>query len=153
MPLSTASTISSISIPLLLEWWQQRKRVASSQRNLNASLPKGEDVYLQAYYRLMEVYSVVKSGGVQAQTEAVRAFSKRESVLLTQRLAEIEAAENLPLNKKRQEREKVEQELNELRSANNWRLKALVNIAPEEEAVVKQYLPDIEKTLMQARCA
>ncbi|MEL7353014.1 MAG: hypothetical protein AAF171_12735 [Cyanobacteria bacterium P01_A01_bin.116] len=153
MPLSTASTISSISIPLLLEWWQQRKRVASSQRNLNASLPKGEDVYLQAYYRLMEVYSVVKSGGVQAQTEAVRAFSKRESVLLTQRLAEIEAAENLPLNKKRQEREKVEQELNELRSANNWRLKALVNIAPEEEAVVKQYLPDIEKTLIQARCA
>ncbi|MEO1445647.1 MAG: hypothetical protein AAFV46_05310 [Cyanobacteria bacterium J06635_11] len=153
MPLSTASTISSISIPLLLEWWQQRKRVASSQRNLNASLPKGEDVYLQAYYRLMEVYSVVKSGGVQAQTEAVRAFSKRESVLLTQRLAEIEAAENLPLNEKRQEREKVEQELNELRSANNWRLKALVNIAPEEEAVVKQYLPDIEKTLMQARCA
>lgn len=153
MPLSTASTISSISIPLLLEWWQQRKRVASSQRNLNASLPKGEDVYLQAYYRLMEVYSVVKSGGVQAQTEALRAFSKRESVLLTQRLAEIEAAENLPLNEKRQERERVEQELNELRSANNWRLKALVNIAPEEEAVVKQYLPDIEKTLMQARCA
>ena len=90
---------------------------------------------------------------MQAQTEAVRAFSKRESVLLTQRLAEIEAAENLPLNKKRQEREKVEQELNELRSANNWRLKALVNIAPEEEAVVKQYLPDIEKTLIQARCA
>lgn len=128
--------------------------MVNSCSNLYAPLPKADDIYLQAYYRLMEVYSVVKSGGVKAQTEAVHAFAMRESRLLKQRLAEIETAKELAVTDKQREREKVEQEFDELRSANDWRLKALVNIAPEEEAVVKEYLPDIEKTLMQdQRCA
>lgn len=153
MPLPTSSSITSISIPLLLEWWKHRKRLASYRSNLHATLPKGDDTYLQAYYRLMEVYSVVKSGGVEAQTEAVHAFAKRESRLLNQRLAAIEAAEELTEPEKRREREKVEQEFNELRCANDWRLQSLVNIAPEEEALVHEYLSDIESTLMQAKCA
>ncbi|MGD1897277.1 MAG: hypothetical protein ACFB16_10050 [Phormidesmis sp.] len=158
MPLHNSSTISpatisSTTIPLLLEWWQQRKRIASVRSHLSATLPKGDEAYLQAYYRLMEVYSVVKSGGVQAQTEAVHAFTQRESVLLNQRLSEIEAAEELAEAAKRREREKVKQEIQELHSANSWRLQALTNIAPDEEATVKQYLPDIEKTLMQMQCA
>ncbi|MGD1865354.1 MAG: hypothetical protein ACFB0D_12430 [Phormidesmis sp.] len=147
----TAATINSVSIPILLEWWQQRKRIATVRSHLSATLPKGDETYLKAYYRLMEVYSVVKSGGVQAQTEAVQAFAKRESVLLNQRLNEIEAAEELAEAAKKQEREKVHQEIQELRSANNWRLQALTNIAPDEEATVKQYLTDIERTLTQAQ--
>ena len=150
---SISETINGTSIPLLLEWWQQRKRFANARTNLSATLPKGDEAYLKAYYRLMEVYSVVKSGGVQAQTEAVQAFARRESVLLEQRLSEIEAAEELAEAAKRQERQKVKQEIQELHSANSWRLQALTNIDPDEEATVKQYLPDIEKTILQMQCA
>ncbi|MEL6938759.1 MAG: hypothetical protein AAFO84_06150 [Cyanobacteria bacterium J06598_1] len=159
MPLHSSSTLSaapinSTSIPLLLEWWQQRKRIASVRSHLSATMPKADETYLKAYYRLMEVYSVVKSGGVQAQTEAVQAFARRESVLLNQRLNEIEAAEELAEAAKRREREKVKQEMQELRSANSWRLQALTNIAPDEEATVKQYITDIERTLIQqTQCA
>jgi len=158
MPASTSpsratASISSVPIPLLLEWWQQRKRTASLRNNLSARLAKSDESYLKAYYRLMEIYSVVKSGGVQAQTEAVRAFAKREADLLNQRLTEIEAADELEELAKTQEREKVEQELQELHSANHWRIQTLTAINPEEEATVKQFLPDIEKTLMQQACA
>ena len=118
MPLSnssalTSAAISSVTIPLLLDWWQQRKRIANARTNLHVTLPKGDEAYLQAYYRLMEIYSVVKSGGVKAQTEAVQAFAQRESVLLNQRLSEIEATDELEEPAKVQEREKVEQELQE----------------------------------------
>lgn len=147
------ASINSTSIPLLLEWWQQRKRIANVRAHVGATLPKGDEAYLKAYYRLMEVYSVVKSGGVQAQTEAVQAFAQRESVLLKQRLNEVEAAEELAEAAKLQERKKIEQEIQELHSANSWRLQALTNIAPDEEATVKQYLPDIEKTILQMQCA
>ncbi|MEM6448688.1 MAG: hypothetical protein AAF703_00065 [Cyanobacteria bacterium P01_D01_bin.105] len=153
MPLQTLPTINSISIPVLLDWWQQRKRVASARVNLTRSIPKSDETYLKAYYRLMEVYSVVKSGGVQAQTEAVQAFAERESSLLHQRLAEIEADANLSEPEKRQDKAKIQQELDELRSANDWRLKALTGINPDEEAMVKQYLSEIESVLMQVKFA
>ncbi len=153
MPLQTVPTIKSISIPLLLDWWQKRKRVASVRSNLHRTLPKVDDAYLQAYYRLMEVYSVVKSGGVKTQIEAVHAFAKRESKLLHQRFDEIEAAEDVTPSEKQQEQEKLQQALTELQSANDWRLQALASITPDEEALVQQYLPDIERTLMQAECA
>ena len=149
----TATPISSVSIPILLDWWQRRKRVASVRSQLSTAQSAGDETYLKAYYRLMEVYSVVKSGGVQTQIEAVRAFAERESVLLYQRLSEIEAADELADAAKKQEKEKIQQEIQELRSANNWRLQALTNIAPDEEATVKQHLSDIEKTLIQVQYA
>ena len=147
-----SSPIFQISIPVLLEWWQQRKRLVQAPIKLSATLPKGDDTYLQAYYRLMEVYSVVKSGGVQAQMEAVKAFAAREATLLQQQLSEIAAAE-IAEEKKLEEREKVEQELIELRSANNWRLQTLTAIDPSEEEIVTRHLSDIEQTLMQPQCA
>jgi hypothetical protein len=153
MPLYTVSSLNNVSIPLLLDWWQQRKRVASARSNLHRTLPKGDDAYLQAYYRLMEVYSVVKSGGVKAQMEAVQAFGKRESHLLHQRLNQIDSTKTLALNEKQQAKEKIQQELSELNSANDWRLQALTNITPDEESLVNRYLPDIEQTLMQAKYA
>ena len=149
---SNSSPISKTSIPVLLDWWQQRKRRVRSPLKLSTTLPKGDDPYLQAYYRLMEVYSVVKSGGVEAQTAAVKAFAEREISLLNQQLSQIEAAE-IAEEEKRQERKKIEQELNELRCANDWRLQALTAIDPAEEAVVAQHLSDIEKTLIQPQCA
>lgn len=151
MPLPSA--LNSVSIPMLLDWWQQRKRLASSRGHLQATLPKGDDVYLQSYYRLMEVYSVVKSGGVQAQIEAVNAFAERESTLLNQQLAQIEAAKDLTAAEKRRDRQKIEQERTELAAASRWRLQALTAIDPAEEAIVKQHLGDIERTLMQPQCA
>ena len=153
MPLQSSSSIKGVSIPLLLEWWQQRKRVASSHSNLHATLPKGDETYLQAYYRLMEIYSVVKSGGVQTQTEAIHAFAERETHQLDQQIAAVEAATDLSDHEKQQQREKLEQELSELRSANSWRLQALTDISPAEEAIVKQYMPTIERTLMPVKCA
>lgn len=153
MPVKTIPTINSVSIPVLLDWWQQRKRIASARINLNRALPQRDETYLQAYYRLMEVYSVVKSGGVKAQTEAVHAFAERESTLLRQRLAQIEADPAIPEDDKNNDKAKIRQELDELRSANNWRLQALTDINPDEEAVVKKHLSDIEKTLLQAKCA
>ncbi|MGB3572167.1 MAG: hypothetical protein WA783_20495 [Phormidesmis sp.] len=158
MPLQNSSTttttlVSGASIPLLLEWWQQRKRVANTRSHFGPTLPKGDETYLQAYYRLMEVYSVIKAGGVQAQTEAVQAFAKRESGRLNQRLSKIETAPALSAVEKRQEREKIQQEIQELCSANDWRLAALTGIAPAEEDLVRQYLPDIERTLLQVQCA
>lgn len=144
-------SINSVSIPLLLDWWQQRKRLANS-RGLQATLPKGDDAYLQTYYRLMEVYTVVKSGGVRAQIEAVNAFAERESTLLNQQLAQIETAKDLSAAEQGRDRQKIEQELKELDAATRWRLQALTAIDPAEEAVVQQHLGDIERTLMQPQC-
>ncbi len=151
---STTNTtpISRASIPILLEWWQRRKRTVSVRTHLGTTRCKDDEAYLKAYYRLMEVYSVVKAGGVQVQTEAVQAFAKRESELLNQKLYQIEAAPALPAAERRQEREKIQREIQELCSANRWRLEALARIAPAEEELVKQYLPDIEKTLLQVQC-
>ena len=153
MPSRASSTIKGVSIPLLLEWWQQRKRLASSHSNPHATLPKNDETYLQAYYRLMEIYSVVKSGGVQTQTEAVHAFAERETRQINQQIAAIETAPDLSEHEKQHQRQKLEQELSELHSANSWRLQALTDISPAEEAIVRQYLPTIERTLMQVKCA
>ena len=137
MPLHTVPTISTtihrISIPLLLDWWQQRKRVATVRSNLHRTLPRGDETYLQAYYRLMEVYSVVKSGGVKAQIEAIEAFSGRESKLLHDRLAAIAADEAQTPQEKQAATEKIQQELHELHSAHDWRLQSLTDITPDEE--------------------
>ena len=149
MPLPTASTINSVSIPVILDWWQQRKRIARDRTSLNKSLRKSDETYLQAYYRLMEVYSVVKAGGVKAQTEAVHAFAKRESALLNQQLKEIEADSSSSEEEKSSDRAKIQQDIDELHSANDWRLRALTSICPEEEAVVAKHLSEIEQTLLQ----
>ncbi|MEM8505728.1 MAG: hypothetical protein AAF716_21565 [Cyanobacteria bacterium P01_D01_bin.1] len=145
------TALNSASLSLLLEWWPQRKRVTNLRNHLDATLPKGNETYLQAYHRLMEIYSVVKSGGVQARTEAVKAFVERESVLLNQRLGEIETATDLSENEKQEERAKIEQELKELTQSNNWRIQMLSSIAPEEEEAVRQRLSDIEQTLIQTQ--
>lgn len=158
MPLPSA--LNSVSIPMLLDWWQQRKRLASSRSNLQTPLPRGDDLYLQTYYRLMEVYSVVKSGGVQAQMEAVKAFAERESALLNQQLAQTDAAEDLSEVEKGRDslgrlrdRQKIEQDLHELAATSRWRLQALTAIDPAEEEIVRQHLGDIERTLMQPQYA
>ncbi len=169
MPLPTASThinrislngvsidgasINGVSIPMLLDWWQHRKRVANRRSNLHRTLLKGDEHYLRSYYRLMEVYSVVKSGGVNAQVEAVKAFSKRESALLNQQLAQVAGDETLTTLDKQQTCKKINQELIELEAANNWRLQTLSAIDPAEEALVKQHLSAIESTLMSVQCA
>lgn len=148
---TSPATINSASLSLLLEWWPQRKRVANLRNHLEVTLPNSDETYLQAYHRLMEIYSVVKSGGVQARIEAVKAFDERESVLLNQRLNEIEAAVDFTEGQKRAERAKIEQEFEELNQSNIWRLQMLTSITPEEETAVRDRLSDIEQTLIQTQ--
>ncbi|NEP18327.1 MAG: hypothetical protein F6J97_15725 [Leptolyngbya sp. SIO4C1] len=137
--LSANPTITTASIPLLLEWWQQRKRLATA--NGVNSLPvfkNTDDSYLDAYRRLMEVYSVVKSGGVQVQTEAAKAHLSRELAALHQ-AADAAASER---------QAQIQQEILELERSTAWRLSTLNTIRPAEEAAVRQYLSEIEQVLL-----
>ncbi|MBE9077844.1 hypothetical protein IQ241_11150 [Romeria aff. gracilis LEGE 07310] len=141
--LSNSPVIGPTSIPLLLRWWQQRKRLAAARYSVQPGTVSADANYLRAYRRLMEIYSVVKAGGVQAQIEASQAFFEREMAALQQVL------ETLP----DPAREHVEQEIRELESATRWRLEQLQKITPQEEAAVQQSLVDIERSLMQLQSA
>ena len=66
--LSEKSFISETSIPVILQWWLQRKRRAYSGDVLSHPIVQDVDSsYLDKYQRLMDVYAVVKSGGAEAQ--------------------------------------------------------------------------------------
>ncbi|MEO0457126.1 MAG: hypothetical protein AAF152_11195 [Cyanobacteria bacterium P01_A01_bin.114] len=150
--LSASNPISEALIPLLLEWWHQRKRLATGT-SVN-SLPvfqNTDDRYLEAYHRMMEIYAVVKAGGVQAQTEAVKSHLSRELGALHQLLDGVSDRSPSPLPgeppslKKRQ----IQQEIDELERSVGWRLTTLKSIRAEEEAAVRKCLADIERVLMR----
>jgi hypothetical protein len=145
--LSNKPVINATTIPLLLQWWQHRKRLANA-----SSMPVFKDTddhYLEAYHRMMEVYAVVKAGGVKAQVQAAQEYLHRERSALQKALEDLTAqaagnAQNLT-----HEHERLNQEVQELEQSTNWRLSSLKDIRPEEEAAVKKYLSEIERTLMQ----
>lgn len=146
--LSVNPRISNATIPLLLQWWQQRKRLASSAGVLSSPVLKDTDTsYLDACHRMMEIYSVVKSGGVVAQREAAQAHLQREKSAIEQALMQLsrQSASHDTAAQKAQ----LNAEIQELASAVNWRLSALNDIDPTEEAAVKQHLREIERVLMR----
>jgi hypothetical protein len=156
--LSGNQTINHTSIALLIEWWTRRKRLARA--NSVASSPVVQDAdstYLEAYHRMMEVYSVVKSGGVQAQMGAAQAYFQREVQPLYQALNALDTlnASSSKHPKKTGasevdlERHRLEREIQDLERALNWRLSALKDIQPEEEKTVQKHLNEIEGILMQ----
>ena len=94
----------------------------------------------------MEVYSVVKAGGVAAQIEAAQAYLQRERQSLQQQLATLPTTKEAP--NQHQKQTQLNHEVQELESSVNWRLHSLKEIKPEEEAAVRQYMAEIERILL-----
>ncbi|MBD0268422.1 MAG: hypothetical protein ICV77_09020 [Cyanobacteria bacterium Co-bin8] len=94
--------------------------------------------------RLMEIYCVVKTGGVEVQTEAAQAHLKRELANLEAELAEAEihAPDSAQIAI-------LHQEIEDLRRSVHWRLTRLGSIDPDEAAAVTACLAKIEQRLSQ----
>lgn len=143
--LSDKSLISETSIPVILQWWQRRKRLANSGNVLSNPVVKDVDSnYLDKYQRLMDVYAVVKSGGAAAQIEAIQNHWDREREAITRRLNQIS---NQP--EATDEYLRLLHEAQELDSSTHWRISHLKDIHPEEESAVREYLPEIEQVLIR----
>lgn len=143
--LSKKPVINTTLIPLLLQWWQHRKRLANTSRTPVVS-DTDDNHYLDAYHRMMEVYSVVKAGGVDTQIAAAQAYLQRETQSLQQQLAVLQAEkDNANLHQKQAQ---LNHEAQELESSVNWRLHSLKEIKPEEEAAVRQHMAEIERILL-----
>ncbi|MBE9066565.1 hypothetical protein IQ260_07860 [Leptolyngbya cf. ectocarpi LEGE 11479] len=143
--LAKKSLISETAIPVILQWWQQRKRLATSGNVLSNPVVKNVDsTYLDKYQRLIDIYTVVKSGGAAAQIQAANDHWKRERDAITRRLDQIS---NKP--EATDEYLRLLHEAKELESSTHWRIEQLKEIHPEEENAVLGYLPEIEQVLIR----
>lgn len=143
--LSEKTFLSQTSIPVILQWWLRRKRLANSKNVLSNPVVKNVDSnYLDKYQRLMDVYAVVKSGGAAAQIQAANEYRDRERDAITRRLSQIS---NQP--EATDEYLRLQQEAQELESSTLWRINHLKDIHPEEETAVREYLPQIEQVLIR----
>ncbi|MEO0869020.1 MAG: hypothetical protein AAFY17_11350 [Cyanobacteria bacterium J06642_11] len=143
--LSEKSFISETSISVILQWWQRRKRRATSGDVLSNPVVKNVDAtYLDKYQRLMNVYAVVKSGGAAAQIQAAHDHWDREREAIDRRLGQIG---NQP--ETNDEYLRLLQESQELERSALWRINHLKDIHPEEEVAVRQHLPEIEQVLIR----
>ncbi|MEM7064069.1 MAG: hypothetical protein AAF572_13005 [Cyanobacteria bacterium P01_B01_bin.77] len=143
--LAKKSLISETAIPVILQWWQQRKRLATSGNVLSNPVVKNVDsTYLDKYQRLIDIYTVVKSGGTAAQIQAAHDYWKRERDAITRRLDQIS---NKP--EATDEYLRLLHEAKELENSTHWRIEQLKEIHPEEENAVRGYLPEIEQVLIR----
>lgn len=143
--LSEKTLISQTSIPVILQWWSRRKRLANSGNVLSNPVVQNVDSnYLDKYQRLMDVYAVVKSGGAAAQIQAANEYWDRERDAITRRLNQIS---NQP--EATDEYLRLQQEAQELDSSTRWRISQLKDIHPEEETAVREYLRQIEQVLIR----
>ena len=141
--LSEKTIINDTTIPLILQWWRQRKRLATSGNVFSAPVVRDVDnSYLQTYQRLMSIYTVVKSGGVGTQIEAAHAHWLREKAAITQRLEQLDPRDT-------QKRLELQQEADELEQSMQWRVSSLKDIHPEEEAVIARHMDAIEQVFLQ----
>lgn len=143
--LSEKHLISETSIPVILQWWQRRKRRATSGDVLSNPVVQDVDTnYLDKYQRLMNVYSVVKSGGAAAQIQAAHDHWDRERQAIDRRLGQIG---NQP--ETNDEYLRLLHEAQELERTSRWRINCLQDIQPEEESAVRDHLPEIEQALVR----
>lgn len=91
------------------------------------------------YSRLLEIYCVVKAGGVAIQQSVVTRLEQQEQATLT---AEIQALEGQGGNGS--QIESLKQEIQELQQAMADRRAYLATVPPEEEAAVRDCLAAIE---------
>ncbi|MEM8610990.1 MAG: hypothetical protein AAGF93_03150 [Cyanobacteria bacterium P01_H01_bin.105] len=143
--LSEKTLINPTAIPVILHWWQRRKRRANSGDVLSNPVVKNVDsTYLDTYQRLMDIYAVVKAGGAAAQIQAASEYCDREREAITRRLNQIS---NQP--EATDEYLRLQHEARELESSTNWRISQLKDIHPNEEIAVREYLPEIEQVLIR----
>ncbi|MEM9265795.1 MAG: hypothetical protein AAGA46_09755 [Cyanobacteria bacterium P01_F01_bin.13] len=143
--LSNKSFISQTSIPVILQWWQRRKRRATSGDVLSNPVVKDVDSnYLDKYQRLMDIYAVVKSGGTAAQIQAAKDHCGREREAITRRMNQISKQPEAT-----DEYLRLLHEAQEIESSTHWRINHLKDIHPEEETAVRDYLPEIEQALIR----
>ncbi|HEY9877664.1 MAG TPA: hypothetical protein V6D29_04370 [Leptolyngbyaceae cyanobacterium] len=109
-----------------------------------SSAELAEDDPACQFQRLMEIYCVVKSGGVKVRAEAARAFLERENTKLEAELTHLKAQEDPDS----QAIYNLHQEIAELHRSVNWRLAILQSIDPDEEAAVAECLPHIEQQIV-----
>lgn len=104
-------------------------RQIQAQRSSDSSPIDQQTLHL--YQRLMETYSIVCVGGVEAQVEATQQSQQRQIQIL-----QAEADPNCP--------QLLQQELADLERATRWRIEQLRQISPIDEDAVRVCLPDIE---------
>ena len=91
------------------------------------------------YVRLMEIYCVVKAGGVAEQVKVARRLKETERATLQEEI------QNLDREESRGNRvQALEQEIQELEKSVASRLQYLSTISAEEEAIVRECLPKID---------
>ena len=143
--LSNKNLINETSIPVILQWWQRRKRRATAGDVLSNPVVKDvESDYLDKYQRLMDIYAVVKSGGTEAQIQAAKNHCGREREAITRRLSQLSQQPEAT-----DEYLRLLHESQEIESSTNWRISHLKDIHPEEESAVRDYLPEIEQALIR----
>ncbi|MGP1375396.1 MAG: hypothetical protein ACTS3T_21395 [Almyronema sp.] len=133
-----APRLTSEGLEQILGWWQQRLE------NSQMPQPSTETTATtlgQQYRHLMEVFCVVKAGGVAGQLQAAQALLQREQ-------AELEATLTAAIAAKDSHKiDQVGQELEELQKSVSWRVTLLKAIHPEDEALVQSQLARIEQVL------
>lgn len=108
-----------------------------------------------AYQRLLEIYCVVKAGGIAAQVATVKRFEAQERADLGAQIAALEAgtagteAGTDGDCSRDSQRQALAQEVVELERSVGDRLTYLSSILPEEEAAVYQCLAEIEAHLQR----
>lgn len=96
-----------------------------------------------AYYRLMELYCVVKAGGLEAQRHVAERLLQQETAALHAEIAALNAQPGEdPLRPNRLRA--LHQEIEELRRSVAHRLAYLDSISAEEAAIVARCLPTID---------
>ncbi|NET32245.1 MAG: hypothetical protein F6K19_09600 [Cyanothece sp. SIO1E1] len=130
-PISRSQPLTEARIRQILEFL-----TADSLQMESSDEPTRE--LLRAYQHLMEVYCVVRAGGVQVQIEATQlAAAKEKSTIQAAMTADPEPADCL------------HQELLALQKSVAWRISHLQSITPEDEQAVRNCLPEIETTFTQ----
>jgi hypothetical protein len=111
-----ANPLSTTMIHQVLQWRQTAGQVADTAHP-----------YWSIYGRLVEVYCVVKLGGVSAQVGAAQAMLSQERQALMAELGELTRPSGL-----------LHQELRDLERSVDWRIRELRKIHPSEEQAVRQ---------------
>lgn len=96
------------------------------------------------FERLMEIYCVVKTGGVELQKEAAEDYMRREQARIEGEIAELKAQDP-----NAGALGALAQEIIDLNDAVDWRRAFLESISPAEEAAVVAAQESLETQLAQ----
>ena len=87
--------LTDARIRQVLAWWLQTQPANAGKSIANHST-EDDTILLNTYYRLMEIYCMVKAGGVKGQIEAAQTLLAREKVALEAEIAAVNHSDSLP---------------------------------------------------------